>query len=100
MGGMGQPGGNNRYFGDGEEMDVDDPFINLGLGGRHPGGAFRSQSFNVHGPGLGKEKTQDAPIEYELHVTLEEVLKGTRENKKSRLFTLPTSHASFFLFFF
>lgn len=74
MGGMGQ--GGNRGFHD-EDMDVDDPFANLGFGGRTPGGAFRSQSFNMHGPGLGKEKIQDPPIEYDLNVSLEDVLKGT-----------------------
>ena len=76
MGGMGQQGG-NRFFPEGsEDMDVDDPFINLGFGGRNPGGAFRSQSFNMHGPGMGKEKVQDPAIEYDLNVTLEDVLKG------------------------
>ncbi len=78
---MGQMGGQqqqqSRTFGfggdAGDDMDVDDPFINLGLGGR-PGGAFRSQSFNMHGP--SKEKVQDPPIEHDLHITLEDVLKG------------------------
>jgi len=81
------PGGNRSFHfgGEGEDMDVDDPFINLGLGGRHPGGAFRSQSFNMHGPGMSKEKVQDPPIEYDLHITLEDVLKGcTKKMKISR----------------
>ena len=83
MGGMGgQPnqGGRSAFFPDagGEEMDVDDPFINLGFGGpRNPGsGAFRSQSFNMHGPNMAKEKVQDPAIEYDLNITLEDVLKG------------------------
>lgn len=88
MGGMGQQQGGNRGFfpEGGEDMDVDDPFINLGFGGRNPGGAFRSQSFNMHGPGMGKEKVQDAPIEYDLNVTLEDVLKG-------KLQLVPTTHS-------
>lgn len=57
-------------------MDVDDPFINLGFGGRHPGGTFRSQSFNMHGLGMTKDKAQDAAIEYDLNITLEDVLIG------------------------
>lgn len=87
MGGMGQQQGGNRGFfpEGGEDMDVDDPFINLGFGGRNPGGAFRSQSFNMHGPGMGKEKVQDPPIEYDLNVTMEDVLKGcTKKMKISR----------------
>lgn len=82
-GGMGQQSG--RFFPEGEEMDVDDPFINLGFGGRHPGGTFRSQSFNMHGPGMAKDKVQDHPIEHDLNVSLEEVLKGcTKKMKISR----------------
>ena len=35
----------------------------------------------MHGPGMqggggGKEKIQDTPIEYDLNITLEDVLKG------------------------
>jgi len=88
-GGMGQQSG--RFFPEGEEMDVDDPFINLGFGGRHPGGTFRSQSFNMHGPGMAKDKVQDHPIEHDLNVSLEEVLKGNEfffifmENKSNSL---------------
>lgn len=81
MGGMGQgQGGRGGFFPDGgDDMDVDDPFINLGFGGhRGPGsGAFRSQSFNMHGPNMAKEKVQDPAIEYDLNISLEEVLKGT-----------------------
>lgn len=93
MGGMG--GGNRGGFAGfpsdgGEDMDVEDnPFFNFGGGGRGPGGgAFRSQSFNMHGPGMGgmgKEKVQDPPIEYDLNITLEDVLKGcTKKMKISR----------------
>lgn len=85
MGGMGQQGGNRAFFQDGEEMDVDDPFSNFGFGGRNPG-AFRSQSFNMHGPGMSKEKVQDPPIEYDLNVTLEDVLKG--EERKETISVL------------
>ena len=52
------------------------------MGGMGQAGAFRSQNFNVHGPGLCKEKTQVAPILYDLHVTLEEVLKGCTKKMK------------------
>ena len=76
MGGMGQQQGTRGLFPESGEdpMDVDDPFINMGFG-RNPG-AFRSQSFNMHGPGVGKDKLQDPAIEYDLNVTLEDVLKG------------------------
>ena len=88
MGGMG-PQGSGRFFPEGEEMDVDDPFINLGFGGRQPGGTFRSQSFNMHGPGMTKDKVQDPPIEYDLHVSLEDVLSGDFKALQNYLIRVP-----------
>ncbi|CAH1393597.1 unnamed protein product [Nezara viridula] len=72
-----------------DEMDIDSDQLfggNIGLnfGGRGgPGGAFRSQSFNIHGSNPSrKDKVQDSPIEYDLYVTLEDVLKGTAKKMK------------------
>ncbi|XP_059485398.1 dnaJ protein homolog 1-like [Neocloeon triangulifer] len=89
-----EPGGGNRMFfnphGGDDDMDVDDPFVNLGgFGGGRPGGpAYRSQSFNIHGNGggpggrMGKDKQQDPPIEHDLYVSLEEIAKGTTKKMK------------------
>lgn len=71
-------------------MDQDDPFESLGNFGGNlrsgPGGAFRSQSFNLHSsPTRGKDKLQDPPIEHDLYVTLEDITKGcTKKMKISR----------------
>lgn len=82
--------GGNRMFGFSEsDMDVDDPF---GLGAGTPrgggpgGGAFRSQSFNIHNsPNRGKDKLQDPAIEHDLYVSLEDITKGcTKKMKISR----------------
>lgn len=81
MSGSGRGG---RFFDD--DMDVDDPFGNSIGGFRVPGGAFRSQSFNVHGsPQKSKDREQDPPIEHDLYVSLEEINKGcTKKMKISR----------------
>ena len=47
----------------------------------------RSQSFNVGshaagGPGAKKEKVQDAPVEHDLLVTLEDICKGVTKRMK------------------
>uniref|UniRef100_T1D480 J domain-containing protein n=1 Tax=Psorophora albipes TaxID=869069 RepID=T1D480_9DIPT len=54
-----------------------------GMGGGFPG-AFRSQSFNVHGGGSPsrKQKLQDPPIEHELYVTLEDINGGCQKKMK------------------
>ncbi|VVC29925.1 DnaJ domain,DnaJ domain, conserved site,Chaperone DnaJ, C-terminal,HSP40/DnaJ peptide- [Cinara cedri] len=69
-----------------DEMDFDDGFIRMSHG--PPGmGAFRSQSFNVHGSPMGrtKEKVQDAAIEHDLYVSLEDIMRGcTKKMKISR----------------
>ncbi|XP_075217307.1 dnaJ protein homolog 1 [Lycorma delicatula] len=91
----GGPGRNGGLFAThDEDMDMDqDPFGPLGMGsmnmglGRGPGGAFRSQSFNIHGnsPNRGKDKMQDSPIEHDLYVSLEDILRGcTKKMKISR----------------
>lgn len=81
---FGGPGG-------GEDMDLDgDPFgVPLGGGGGRPGAnPFRSQSFTAGArPGSGgkAQGRQDPAIEHDLHVTLEEVLRGcTKKMKISR----------------
>lgn len=67
MGGMGGLGGMGA-----DDMDVDEPFRGFGLGGRQP---FSGR----------QEKKQDPPVTHELHVSLEEVLKGcTKKMKISR----------------
>lgn len=84
-------GGPNRMgmfgFND-DDMDVDDPFASLGVGQPRaggPGGAFRSQSFNIHNANRNKDKLQDPPIEHDLYVTLEDITKGcTKKMKISR----------------
>lgn len=69
-----------------DEMDFDDGFIRMSHG--PPGmGTFRSQSFNVHGSPMGrtKEKVQDAAIEHDLYVSLEDIMRGcTKKMKISR----------------
>ncbi|TRY74912.1 hypothetical protein TCAL_00519 [Tigriopus californicus] len=65
-----------------------DPFASLGgglgsFGSRTP---FRSQSFNVgshsSGIGRGKEKVQDPPVEHDLYVSLEDILRGVTKRMK------------------
>lgn len=69
----------------------DDHDIFAQMGGRGgPGGAFRSQSFNVHSPQNRKGRQQDPPIEHDLYVTLEDVDKGcTKKMKISRMAMQP-----------
>ncbi|XP_050541901.1 dnaJ protein homolog 1-like [Daktulosphaira vitifoliae] len=71
-----------------DDMDFDDGFIRMGHGGAPGlGGAFRSQSFNVHGSPMGrsKEKVQDPAIEHDLYVSLEDIMRGcTKKMKISR----------------
>lgn len=78
--------GGGFQFGMDEEMDTDDLFSMGGPRPGGPGGAFRSQSFNIHGsPNRGKDKAQDNPIEHDLYVTLEDIVRGcTKKMKISR----------------
>ena len=84
LGGTGGP----RMFGfQDDDMDLDDPFATLGRGPGGPGGAFRSHSFNFHGgsPSRSKDRLQDPPIEHDLYVTLEDIMRGcTKKMKISR----------------
>lgn len=77
-------GGGNRVFFQDDDMDTDDIFGMSNRGG--PGGAFRSQSFNFAGPGGGgqnrSQKAQDPPIEHDLYVNLEDILKGCTKKMK------------------
>lgn len=98
--------GNNRMFssfgGMDEDMDTDmDPFglSGMGMGGgprAGPGGAFRSHSFNIHGNNANraKDKLQDTPIEHDLYVTLEDIVRGcTKKMKISRRVLQPDGTA-------
>jgi len=88
MPGMG--GNPHQGFFNDTNMETDDPFAGLGglgsgLGagfgqqGRQP---FRSQSFNVGGQGKRKEKTQDPPVEHDLYVSLDDLMKGVTKRMK------------------
>lgn len=90
--GMGGFGGGN-VFGLGGGMDHDDIFSHLG-GGRGGGGAFRSQSFNVHGDPQAKKMKVDPPIEHDLYVTLEDVNTGCQKKMKiSKMVVQPDGSA-------
>uniref|UniRef100_A0A1B6FGG8 J domain-containing protein n=1 Tax=Cuerna arida TaxID=1464854 RepID=A0A1B6FGG8_9HEMI len=99
---MGGPGNDRIFtaFGHDDDMDTDmDPFgpLRMGMGTRGgPGGAFRSHSFNIHGNNTnrGKDKLQDAPIEHDLYVSLEEIVRGcTKKMKISRRVLQPDGTA-------
>uniref|UniRef100_A0A182WLG7 J domain-containing protein n=1 Tax=Anopheles minimus TaxID=112268 RepID=A0A182WLG7_9DIPT len=77
---FGTDGGGNIFH---QEMDGD-PFMFDGRGsvGGFPAGAFRSQSFNVHGSPQRKQKLQDPPIEHDLYVSLEDVNAGCQKKMK------------------
>lgn len=87
-GGGGGPGGMFDV-----EMGDDNDIFSQFAGGRGggvggmPGGAFRSQSFNIGPQGQQRKgRTQDPPIEHDLYVSLEDVDKGcTKKMKISRL---------------
>lgn len=82
------PGGNRMFGFQDDDMDVDmDPFATLGMGPTRqtgPGGAFRSHSFNFHGNTNrgSKDKMQDPPIEHDLYVSLEDIVKGCTKKMK------------------
>ncbi|KAK7872702.1 hypothetical protein R5R35_002689 [Gryllus longicercus] len=92
-------GGGPRMFGfHDDDMEMDDPFVSLGMGNARnagPGGAFRSHSFNFHGsPNRNKDKMQDPPIEHDLYVTLEDITRGcTKKMKISRRVLQPDGSA-------
>lgn len=72
--------GPSKMFGFPGDSDNDDIFESVGP--RIPGGAFRSHSFNVHTPNKSKDKMQDPPIEYDLYVSLEDIMKGCTKKMK------------------
>lgn len=78
-----------RMFGGGMFGGLDDEndvFSHVTMGQRQGmgGGAFRSQSFNVHPPNNRKNRQQDPPIEHDLYVTLEDIEKGCMKKMKSK----------------
>uniref|UniRef100_A0A182YEJ5 Uncharacterized protein n=1 Tax=Anopheles stephensi TaxID=30069 RepID=A0A182YEJ5_ANOST len=77
---FGSDGGGNIFH---QEIDGD-PFGFDGRGGfgGGTGGAFRSQSFNVHGSPQRKQKLQDPAIEHDLYVSLEDVNTGCQKKMK------------------
>lgn len=77
----------NRLFGGGMfggMEDENDVFTHINMGQRQGmgGGAFRSQSFNVHQPQNRKGRQQDPAIEHDLYVTLEDIEKGCVKKMK------------------
>ncbi|XP_011502623.1 PREDICTED: dnaJ protein homolog 1-like [Ceratosolen solmsi marchali] len=84
----GPGGGVNRMFFNDDDMETDDPFglgQSMRQGSVGPGGAFRSHSFNFAGPTgrvSSKGRTQDPAIEYDLYVSLEDILKGCTKKMK------------------
>lgn len=78
---MGNMGGGGNVFFD-EEMTEPGPSL-FGMG--KPQGAFRSQSFNNDDPAKSRARHQDAPVEHDLYVTLEDISRGcTKKMKISR----------------
>ena len=75
--GAGPGGFGGDMFGGG--MDQEDIFSQMG-GNR--GGAFRSQSFNVHGNPQAKKMKVDPPLEHDLYVTLEDINIGCSKKMK------------------
>lgn len=80
--------GNNDIYGG---MDQDDFFAQMS-GNR--GGAFRSQSFNVHGNPQAKKMKVDPPLEHDLYVGLEDVNTGCcKKMKISKMVVQPDGSA-------
>lgn len=87
--GGGQGGFGNDMFAGG--MDQDDIFSQMS-GNR--GGAFRSQSFNVHGNPQAKKMKVDPPLEHDLYVTLEDINTGcSKKMKISKMVVQPDGSA-------
>lgn len=87
-------GGERMAFGGdmfGSGMDQEDIFNQMS-GNR--GGAFRSQSFNVHGNPQAKKMKVDPPIEHDLYVNLEDVNTGcSKKMKISKMVVQPDGSA-------
>lgn len=87
--GAGHGGFGGDMFGGG--MDQDDIFAQMG-GNR--GGAFRSQSFNVHGNPQAKKMKVDPPLEHDLYVSLEDINTGcSKKMKISKMVVQPDGSA-------
>ncbi|KAF3423111.1 hypothetical protein E2986_11301 [Frieseomelitta varia] len=85
---FGGPIGNRLFAFHDDDMDIDDP-LGLGVGPQRQGGqggAFRSHSFNFVGSNSGrggnKDRAQDPPIEHDLYISLEEILRGCVKKMK------------------
>lgn len=90
---MGTPTNSQRMFFGNDEMDIDDPFAQFGLGSANRSSPFRSHSFAAHGTPRPKEKVQDPPVEHDLHVALEDIFRGcTKKMKISRKVVGPAGH--------
>merc|ERR1712241_92384 len=80
------PGGSNSFGGvhGTEGMDIDIEELIGGLGNKNMGGQFgRPSNFGSYGGGPSKQaKVQDATIEKEIPVTLEEISKGAEKKMK------------------
>jgi DnaJ-class molecular chaperone len=65
-------------------MEMDDHLFGLGGPSGRNANAFRSQSFTAGSPQAGRKvnSKQDPPIEHDLFLTLEEVLKGCVKKMK------------------
>lgn len=84
-------GGDMFGGGVGGGMDQEDVFNQMS-GNR--GGAFRSQSFNVHGNPQSKKMKVDPPIEHDLYVSLEDVNTGcSKKMKISKMVVQPDGTA-------
>lgn len=91
---FGDGGGHAAFGGDmfgGGGMDQDEIFNQMG-GNR--GGAFRSQSFNVHGNPQAKKMKVDPPIEHDLYITLDDANTGcSKKMKISKMVVQPDGNA-------
>lgn len=74
-------GGFGNFAAMDHEMEGEDIFAQMG-GRPGPGGAFRSQSFNMQGNPQAKKMKVDPPIEHDLYVTLEDVAAGCSKKMK------------------
>lgn len=86
MGGGSGPGRSGQAFTFDDDADMDNDFAGLfgGGGGGHGGRGVRgTQSFS-HGaqPRKGHHLMQDPPVEHDLHVSLEELLRGCTKKMK------------------
>ncbi|KPP69592.1 dnaJsubfamily B member 1-like [Scleropages formosus] len=67
----------SRNGGTDDDMDIDDPFANFGMGGF--GRSFSGRPGGISG---GLQKKQDPPVVHDLQVSLEEVFSGCTKKMK------------------